>query len=85
MEKEVLLLLEEVLHLNGRSSTFSSSTQLLGSLPELDSLAVASLLTKIEEKFEIRIEDDEVTGAVFHTVGSLVRFISGHLKTSAGG
>ena len=45
----VLTLLDDALSLNGRSATFTVDTPLLGSLPELDSMAVASLLTAIEE------------------------------------
>lgn len=71
----VLSLLDECLSLNGRTAEFTRDTLLLGALPELDSMAVASLLTGIEETFGVSIGDDEVDGTVFATVGSLADFI----------
>ncbi|MBK7961871.1 MAG: acyl carrier protein [Bdellovibrionales bacterium] len=82
MENEVIELLEKTLKLNGRSKTFSAGTRLRGALPELDSLAVAALLTQIEKQFNIRIEDDEIDGSIFATVGALTDFISQKVKSS---
>ncbi|MBL7670383.1 MAG: hypothetical protein JNM39_07840 [Bdellovibrionaceae bacterium] len=82
MENEVIELLEKTLKLNGRSKTFTSGTRLRGALPELDSLAVAALLTQIEKQFNIRIEDDEIDGSVFATVGALTDFILQKVKSS---
>ncbi|MBH1986569.1 MAG: acyl carrier protein [Burkholderiales bacterium] len=73
--RHVLTLLDDNLSLNGRSASFDRDTPLLGALPELDSMAVATLLTAIEETFGIAIGDDEVDGSVFATVGSLADFI----------
>jgi acyl carrier protein len=42
-------------------------------------MAVVSLLTSIEDRFNITIEDDEVDGSTFATVGSLVGFVEGKL------
>jgi acyl carrier protein len=50
------------------------STELFGALPELDSMAVAGLLTELEDRIGIEIDDDEVDGALFETFGSLVAF-----------
>ncbi len=72
---QVTALLDDTLSLNGRSASFTRDTPLLGALPELDSMAVAAVLTGIEETFGISIGDDEVDGAVFATVGSLADFI----------
>ena len=77
--KEVLSLLDEVLSLNGRSAEFSSSTLLLGAMPELDSMAVVSLITGLEERFGFMVDDDEIEGSTFATVGSLVEFVEGKL------
>ena len=62
-----------------RATQFDPSTPLLGAIPELDSMAVVWLLTSIEERFGITIEDDEVDGQIFATVGSLVAFIDAKL------
>jgi len=75
----VLSLLDEVLSLNGRAATFSRDTPLLGALPELDSMAVVALITGLEERFGFAAEDDEIEGATFATVGSLVDFVEGKL------
>jgi len=77
--QEVLRLLDEVLSLNGRSSAFTRDTPLLGAIPELDSMAVVSLITSMEDQFGIVVDDDDIDGATFATVGSLVDFVSGKL------
>jgi acyl carrier protein len=58
-----------------RVSQFDGNTGLFGSLPELDSMAVASFLTEIEDRLGIVIEDDEVDGDMLATFGALVRFL----------
>lgn len=77
--KEVLSLLDEVLSLNGRSAEFSVNTPLLGAIPELDSMAVVALITGFEERFGFTVDDDEIEGSTFATVGSLVEFVDGKL------
>lgn len=57
-----------------RVDAFRSETPLFGSLPELDSMAVAGLLTELEERLSILIEDDEVDGEMLETFGALVQF-----------
>ena len=74
-QKEVLSILDEVLSLKGRSSGFSDSTPLLGAMPELDSMAVVSILTTLEDRFGFLVFYDEIEGATFATVGSLVDFV----------
>ena len=79
IKNEVLSILDEVLSLKGRSSSFSLETALLGAIPELDSMAVVALITSMEERFGFIIEDDEIDGSTFETVGSLVDFVAGKL------
>jgi acyl carrier protein len=74
-QQQVLMILDEVLSLRGRSSTFDGNTRLLGSLPELDSMAVVSVITMLEERFGFFVEDDELDGQTFETVGTLVAFV----------
>jgi acyl carrier protein len=80
---EVVRMLDEVLSLNGRSASFSRATHLLGAVPELDSMAVVSLMTVIEERFGIAIDDSEIDGNVFATVGSLSDFVTDRLAKPA--
>ncbi|MGV7206256.1 acyl carrier protein [Oxalobacteraceae bacterium A2-2] len=56
-----------------------ADTPLLGSLPELDSMAVAGLLTALEQRFGIAIHDDEISARHFATVGTLAGFVQGKL------
>ena len=53
---------------------FDAGTRLFGALPELDSMAVAGLLTELEDRLHIRIEDDEIGGDLFGTFGALLRY-----------
>jgi acyl carrier protein len=82
IDREVLAVLDDVLSLKGRASAFGRATPLMNSLPELDSMAVAAVLTSLEERFGFTIADDEVDAAAFATVGSLVAFVEGKLETA---
>ena len=57
-----------------RVADFSADTGLFGHLPELDSMAVAGLLTEIEDRLGIIIEDDDVDGEMLETYGGLLAF-----------
>lgn len=57
-----------------RVAEFDEATELFGALPEFDSMAVASLLTGIEERLGVLIEDDDVEAEDFATFGRLVAF-----------
>jgi len=72
---DVLRTLDEVLSLGGRAMKFTRDTPLLGAVPELDSMAVVTLITSLEERFGITVDDDEIDGATFASVGSLVDFV----------
>jgi acyl carrier protein len=79
VEQEVLRILDEVLGLGGRASSFTASTPLLGAVPELDSMAVVSIITALEEQLGITVNDDDIDGSTFETVGSLSRFVAGRV------
>ena len=53
----------------------ADDTPLFGALPELDSMAVAGVLTELEDRIGILIEDDEVDGDMLETFGSLADFV----------
>lgn len=78
-QKEVLSLLDEILNLNGRSAEFSLNTPLLGAIPELDSMAVVALITSFEDRFGFTVDDDEIEGSTFATLGSLIAFVDAKL------
>ena len=74
--EDVTRTLDEVLSLGGRGATFNRDTHLLGAIPELDSMAVVSLITMLEERFGIVVDDDDIDGATFTSVGTLVDFVA---------
>ncbi len=57
----------------------NDDTPLLGSLPELDSMAVLTILTQLQEELGCEIADDEVDASLFRTFGSLRRFVESKL------
>lgn len=77
---EVLRILDEVLSLGGRAMKFEATTPLLGAIPELDSMAVVTLITTLEERFGILVDDDEISGDTFASVGSVTEFVAGKLS-----
>jgi acyl carrier protein len=79
IKQELLSILDEILSLNGRAASFKEDTPLLGAIPELDSMAVVALITSIEERFGVAMEDDEIDGSIFATVGSLTGFVQSKL------
>jgi acyl carrier protein len=64
-----------VLGIEDRASELDATTPLFGSIPELDSMAVLELATVLENEFEIVIDDEDFTGEVFETVGTLADFV----------
>jgi acyl carrier protein len=75
VEEAVRGVLRDVLGLSAeRAAAFHEDTPLFGALPELDSLAVAGVLTEIEDRLGILIEDDEVDGEMLESFGALARF-----------
>ena len=73
---DVCRILVEVLGIDTAKMRLNEETRLLGSLPEFDSMAVVSVLTAIEDHFGIVVDDDEVDGSIFETVGTLVAFVA---------
>ena len=79
VQAEVLRVLDEVLSLKGRGLAFTRETHLLGAIPELDSMAVVTLITTLEEQLGIVVDDDEIDGDTFATVGALADFVAAKL------
>lgn len=77
---DVLKVMDEALGLAGRSTAFDADTPLLGALPELDSMAVVSLIAALEQHFGVMLPDDELDGRVFATAGALADFIGDVLQ-----
>lgn len=67
--------LGETLQLGDKGDNFDETTLLLGSIAELDSMAVVTVITALEEQFDIHVEDDEISADSFESVGSLTAFV----------
>ncbi len=79
IKEEVLAVLDETLHLEGRTQGFNESTPLLGAVPELDSMAVIEVLQVLEERLGFTTADDDIDGETFSTLGSLLAFVNSKL------
>jgi acyl carrier protein len=73
-------ILIQTLQLATNPEALTESTRLLGALPELDSMAVVTILTALEENFGFVIDDDEISADTFATLGTLVEFVARKLQ-----
>lgn len=74
--EEVKNILADVLTLGAAAkAALTEQSALLGSIPELDSMAVVSIITALEEQFGIVVDDDEISASTFETLGSLRAFV----------
>jgi acyl carrier protein len=75
IENVVRAVLRDVLSLGAAQvAAFDADTELFGALPELDSMAVAGLLTELEDRLGIVIDDDDVDGDLLATFGALADY-----------
>jgi acyl carrier protein len=71
----VKVVLVKTLGIQDRAQTLDASTELFGSLPELDSMAVVALAVNLEREFDFEIDDEDFNGEVFETIGTLAEFV----------
>ncbi len=82
IEATVRAVLRDVLGLSdAQVEDFDPTTPLFGALPELDSMAVAGVLTELEDRLGIVIDDDDIDGDTLETFGSLTRFAVGKVSS----
>lgn len=75
VETSVRGVLGDVLGISAaRVAAFDADTLLFGALPELDSMAVAGMLTELEDRLGITIDDDEIDGEMLESFGALLGF-----------
>lgn len=71
----VRTVLRDVLGISAeRVAAFRDETPLFGAMPELDSMAVAGVLTELEDRLGILIDDDDIDGETLETFGALTGF-----------
>lgn len=73
--EEVKKIVIDVLALGAAGDSLNENSALLGSLPELDSMAVVQLIGALEDHFGFSVDDDEISAANFATLGSLAAFV----------
>lgn len=81
IRREVLRILDDAIGLGGRATRLADTDPLMGSVPELDSMAVVTIIGMLEDRFAITVEDDEIDGQTFATVGSLVKYVSDKIQS----
>ncbi|MBA3897982.1 MAG: acyl carrier protein [Sphingomonadaceae bacterium] len=75
IEDTLRAVLRDVLGISpARAAAFDGLTPLFGALPELDSMAVAGLLTELEDRLGIVIDDDDVDANMLATFGALANY-----------
>jgi len=75
--REVLI---QTLALSPQAREMSEATPLFGALPELDSMGVVLVLTALEDRFDLVLNDDDIDAQWFDTLGSLVDAIQERLS-----
>jgi acyl carrier protein len=71
----VKVVIVKTLGIQDRADQLEESTELFGSMPELDSMAVVTLAVNLEREFDFEIDDEDFTGEVFDTIGSLAEYV----------
>ena len=72
---DVKAVVGSALQIPDRLRDMDAKAPLLGAVPELDSMAVVTVITALEEHFGIAVADDEIGASVFETLGSLTTFV----------
>jgi Phosphopantetheine attachment site. len=78
----VRTVLIDALELHQRPEDLQQDTALFGSLPELDSFGVVQLVTSLEDRFGITVDDDEFGAEIFETVGTLAGYVDAKLTAA---
>jgi len=75
LDQQLRAILRDTLQLGERAARLEEGSALLGALPELDSMAVVTVITALEDQFGFVVDDDEISAETFATFGSLVEFV----------
>ena len=75
MLDEVKSVLRDSLQLADRADDLHADSGLLGELPEMDSMAVVTILTALEDRYGFIVDDDEISAETFETLGTLAQFV----------
>ena len=78
--EEVRSVVGEVLQIGARAERLDRDSELIGSIPEFDSMAVVAVVTALEENFDIEVDDDDISAETFETLGTLVDFVNAKVE-----
>lgn len=81
---DVKAVVVETLSLHDRADTLDATTPLLGSVPELDSMAVLELILALEERFDVAIDGQDVTAEAFESLASLTALVDSAAERARG-
>ena len=76
---EVRAILWETLQIDPTRYPLPADAGLFETIPEFDSMAVVHVITALEERLGIVVDDDEITAEIFETVGALIAFAESKL------
>ena len=72
---DVIDVVATTLGIEDREPRLTEASELLGSLAELDSMAIVELIVALEDRFGFEVDEDDITGDVFESVKSLAAFV----------
>ena len=72
---QIRAILGDALQLGARLAELQADTPLIGNLPELDSMAVITVISALEGEFHFIVNDDDDMASAFESVGSLAAYV----------
>jgi acyl carrier protein len=73
-------LVASCLQLGDQAGQLDGNTQLLGGFPEFNSLTITAIVSSIEDELDCDVDDEEISGEIFETLGTLASFIDGKMS-----
>ena len=73
--EQVKTILIDTLKLDPKARHWGVDAPLLGAVPQLTPSAIVDVIAALEDRFGIHIQNDEVSGGVFATLGALAEFV----------
>jgi acyl carrier protein len=70
------------LQLGSTADSFDRDTQLLGGLPEFNSLTITAIVASIEDEVDGEIDDMDITAEIFETMGTLADFVAEQMENA---
>jgi acyl carrier protein len=77
---DVKAVVVETLNIEDRAATLEPTTPLLGSIPELDSMAVLELVYALEQRFDVEFDGEDINAEAFETLTSLSELVAAQLS-----